>query len=72
MMLHNWPGNVRELKNAIERAVVICRGKIIQPEDLPIFKRVGEERDQDEKLSFSKKNSSPKGIGKRVYFKYIK
>ena len=25
-----WPGNVRELENAIERAVVICRGTEIQ------------------------------------------
>ncbi len=36
MMLYDWPGNVRELENAIERAVVVCKGKHIQPEDLPI------------------------------------
>jgi transcriptional regulator with PAS, ATPase and Fis domain len=30
-----WPGNVRELENAIERAAVLCRNKIIFPEDLP-------------------------------------
>jgi DNA-binding NtrC family response regulator len=30
-----WPGNVRELKNAIERAVVICRDGEITPDDLP-------------------------------------
>ncbi len=29
-----WPGNVRELENAIERAVVVCRGDVIRPEDL--------------------------------------
>jgi DNA-binding NtrC family response regulator len=29
-----WPGNVRELENAIERAVVVCRGDQIRPEDL--------------------------------------
>jgi DNA-binding NtrC family response regulator len=29
-----WPGNVRELENAIERAVIICRGDMIRPEDL--------------------------------------
>jgi len=30
-----WPGNVRELENAIETAVVLCRGDEITPEDLP-------------------------------------
>ncbi len=32
---HAWPGNVRELENAVERAVVLCRGDRIAPEDLP-------------------------------------
>ena len=32
---YRWPGNVRELENAIERAVVLCRGDTIQPTDLP-------------------------------------
>jgi two-component system response regulator HydG len=30
-----WPGNVRELENAIERAVILCLGHQITPEDLP-------------------------------------
>jgi len=30
-----WPGNVRELENCIERAVVLCRGRRIGPDDLP-------------------------------------
>jgi DNA-binding NtrC family response regulator len=30
-----WPGNVRELENVIERAVVLCRGEQLGPEDLP-------------------------------------
>jgi len=33
---HNWPGNVRELANVIERAVVLCAGDHIQPEDLAL------------------------------------
>jgi DNA-binding NtrC family response regulator len=37
MMLYEWPGNVRELENAIERAIVVGKGHIIMPEDLPIF-----------------------------------
>ncbi len=38
---YSWPGNVRELKNIVERAVVLCNEKIIQPTDLPkrIFSR---------------------------------
>jgi two-component system response regulator HydG len=32
---YRWPGNVRELENAIERAVVLCRGETITPTDLP-------------------------------------
>ncbi len=32
---HDWPGNVRELENAIERAVVLCPGEIIELDLLP-------------------------------------
>jgi two-component system response regulator HydG len=35
MVDHAWPGNVRELENTIERAVVLCRGVIIDEDDLP-------------------------------------
>ncbi|MBI2544894.1 MAG: sigma-54-dependent Fis family transcriptional regulator [Candidatus Rokubacteria bacterium] len=30
-----WPGNVRELENAVERAVVLARGSVIEVADLP-------------------------------------
>ena len=30
-----WPGNVRELENAVERAVVLCRGDTIELAHLP-------------------------------------
>jgi len=32
---YSWPGNVRELENAVERAVVLCRGETIEIEELP-------------------------------------
>ncbi|MEJ2313885.1 MAG: sigma-54 dependent transcriptional regulator [Nitrospirota bacterium] len=32
---YNWPGNVRELANVVERAVVLTKGVLIQPPDLP-------------------------------------
>jgi two-component system response regulator FlrC len=31
---HDWPGNVRELENLIQRAVTLCIGSTIRPEDL--------------------------------------
>ena len=35
MMLYEWPGNVRELENALERAVVIGKERVVRPEHLP-------------------------------------
>jgi len=29
-----WPGNVRELENVIQRAVVLCRGRVVTPAHL--------------------------------------
>ena len=36
LMDYHWPGNVRELENAIQFAIVKCRGRMILPKDLPI------------------------------------
>ncbi len=35
IMRYSWPGNVRELRNVIERAIVLCRGEVITPAELP-------------------------------------
>ncbi len=53
---HNWPGNVRELENAIQRAVIVCAGEVIEPWHLglrgngweqPQFAGGSEEADMD-------------------------
>ncbi|MBN2433084.1 MAG: sigma-54-dependent Fis family transcriptional regulator [Acidobacteria bacterium] len=35
LMRHAYPGNIRELENLIERAVVLSRSNLLQPEDFP-------------------------------------
>jgi DNA-binding NtrC family response regulator len=32
---YRWPGNVRELQNVIERAVLLGKGSVVSPDDLP-------------------------------------
>lgn len=36
LVRYDWPGNIRELENVIERATILSRSEVIQPEDLPI------------------------------------
>jgi transcriptional regulator with PAS, ATPase and Fis domain len=35
LMRHNYPGNVRELENILEHAWVMCRGSVIEVDQLP-------------------------------------
>jgi DNA-binding NtrC family response regulator len=35
LMDFDWPGNVRQLENAVFRAVILCEGDMLQPEDFP-------------------------------------
>jgi transcriptional regulator with PAS, ATPase and Fis domain len=35
LMKHDYPGNVRELQNVIEHACILCRGSVIEIDDLP-------------------------------------
>jgi len=43
LMKYAWPGNVRELRTAVEHGVVLSRGNVIHPDDLPsaVWKRQG-------------------------------
>ena len=36
-MSYTWQGNIRELENVIERAVILCKGKVIEPADIPLY-----------------------------------
>ncbi len=35
LLRHDWPGNVRELENAVQRAVALCDGDVVDVGDLP-------------------------------------
>jgi transcriptional regulator with PAS, ATPase and Fis domain len=35
LIAHNWPGNVRELENVIQRMMVVCKGEMLETQDLP-------------------------------------
>ena len=37
---HEWRGNVRELENVLERSLILCRGDILDLQDLPDHLRI--------------------------------
>ncbi len=47
MLNHPWPGNVRQLRNAIESAVVMSSGEVIECADLPPTMAGGPRGDRD-------------------------
>jgi transcriptional regulator with PAS, ATPase and Fis domain len=38
---YSWPGNIRELRNLVESLVVLARGEVVGPDDLPAGVRSG-------------------------------
>lgn len=43
---HPWPGNIRELEHAVERAVILSEGTVLQPHDF-FFNQCDDEREPD-------------------------
>ncbi|MFO7896589.1 MAG: sigma-54 dependent transcriptional regulator [Candidatus Cloacimonadales bacterium] len=43
MEIYSWPGNIQELKNAVNRAVLICNGKVIKAEHIRLIDEVRRE-----------------------------
>jgi transcriptional regulator with PAS, ATPase and Fis domain len=41
LLNHDYPGNVRELENIIEHALIVCQGKIIERNHLPLSLQAG-------------------------------
>jgi len=42
LVQHQWPGNVRELDNAIQRALILQQGGVIQAQDLCLSASIGQ------------------------------
>jgi two-component system response regulator AtoC len=47
MCRYGWPGNVRELENAVERAIILAKGRYITAKDLPEALQDSEEAERD-------------------------
>jgi len=45
LMDNDWPGNVRELENAVERAIVSCKKRVLSEEDFAFLAREAPGRD---------------------------
>lgn len=61
MQQHAWEGNVRELINRIRRAMVMSEGRLIQPSDLGLERRVAA-RAQVVSLSAMRNKAEKQGI----------
>ncbi len=44
LLAYSWPGNVRELSNALERAVILAEGQVVEAQDVMLGVRAAAER----------------------------
>lgn len=42
---YEWPGNIRELRHAMERAIILCEGKTLGPDDFLFHKNSSSDED---------------------------
>ncbi|MEO0129339.1 MAG: sigma-54 dependent transcriptional regulator, partial [candidate division WOR-3 bacterium] len=64
LLRYDWPGNVRELENVIERALVLCRGELIGPEDVPLQSQESAKTTDSDLLAEVEKNHISKILEK--------
>jgi len=58
-----WPGNVRELENAVERAMVVGKGPLLEPHDLPVARNGTEAEPAARSLSALEKEHIGRVLG---------
>lgn len=60
---YEWPGNVRELQNAVERAVVLCKGEDLSIRDFPReIQEAGQVHTSFDGISFTKGKTLPEQL----------
>ncbi|HKK60542.1 MAG TPA: sigma-54 dependent transcriptional regulator [Salinivirga sp.] len=45
--MYSWPGNIRELQHAIERAVIMAEGTMLEPDDFVLYNKSKAKSDMD-------------------------
>lgn len=74
MMNYTWPGNIRELKNVVERAVIVCTGNEIKPENLPmaVQKSTHSDKTAEKDISFQNLKSVREDAEKKAIIQALK